>query len=103
MRTRFNRSSEIKEVQIQAVLESSVNMFACGVGAPPELLRRRPHGPMGTYSMVPKIVVLAEDVLVLIAEKPVDTWQQASPSAKRGLDRHRLAFIKRTSSKYVPC
>jgi len=40
MRTRFNRSLEIKEVQIQAVLESSVNMFACGVGAPPEVLRR---------------------------------------------------------------
>ena len=40
MRTRFIRSSEIEEAQIQAVLESSVNMFACGIGAPPEVLRR---------------------------------------------------------------
>jgi len=40
MRTRFIRSSEIQEGQIQAVLESSVNMFACGIGAPPEVLRR---------------------------------------------------------------
>ncbi len=40
MRTRFIRSSEIEETQIQAVLESSVNMFACGIGAPPEVLRR---------------------------------------------------------------
>ena len=34
MRTRFIRSSEIEEAQIQAVLDSSVNMFACGIGAP---------------------------------------------------------------------
>jgi NAD(P)H-dependent flavin oxidoreductase YrpB (nitropropane dioxygenase family) len=40
MRTRFIRSSEIEQAQIQAVLESSVNMFACGIGAPPEVLRR---------------------------------------------------------------
>ena len=34
MRTRFIRSTEIEAAQIQAVLDSSVNMFACGIGAP---------------------------------------------------------------------
>ena len=34
MRTRFIRSSEIEAEQIEAVLDSSVNMFACGIGAP---------------------------------------------------------------------
>jgi len=34
MRTRFIRSSEIEANQIEAVLNSSVNLFACGIGAP---------------------------------------------------------------------
>lgn len=34
MRTRFIRSTEVEEAQIRAVLDSSVNMFACGIGAP---------------------------------------------------------------------
>ncbi len=34
MRTRFIRSTEIEEAQIRAVLDSSVDMFACGIGAP---------------------------------------------------------------------
>ena len=34
MRTRFIRSAEIEEAQIAAVLDSSVDMFACGIGAP---------------------------------------------------------------------
>ncbi|MDG2278032.1 MAG: nitronate monooxygenase [Pseudomonadales bacterium] len=38
MRTRFIRSAEIEEAQIEAVLESSVNMFACGIGSPPEVV-----------------------------------------------------------------
>lgn len=38
MRTRFIRSVEIEQAQIQAVLDSSVNMFACGIGAPPPVV-----------------------------------------------------------------
>ncbi len=38
MRTRFIRSTEIEQEQINAVLESSVNMFACGIGAPPPVI-----------------------------------------------------------------
>ena len=40
IRIRFIRSSEVEEAQIQAVLESSVNMFACSIGGPLEVLRR---------------------------------------------------------------
>ena len=36
MRTRFIRSKEIEQAQLQAVLESEVDMFACGIGAPPD-------------------------------------------------------------------
>jgi len=38
MRTRFIRSTEIEEAQIAAVLDSSVNMFACGIGAPAQVI-----------------------------------------------------------------
>lgn len=38
-RTRFIRSSEIEASQIEAVLDSSVNMFACGIGAPKEVVQ----------------------------------------------------------------
>ena len=39
MRTRFIRSTEIEEEQIQAVLDSSVDMFACGIGAPAHVMK----------------------------------------------------------------
>lgn len=38
MRTRFIRSAEIERAQIDAVLDSSVDMFACGIGAPPDVV-----------------------------------------------------------------
>ncbi|MEM7362472.1 MAG: nitronate monooxygenase, partial [Pseudomonadota bacterium] len=38
MRTRFIRSAEIEQEQIRAVLDSSVDMFACGIGAPPDVI-----------------------------------------------------------------
>ena len=34
MRTRFIRSSEIEAEQLEAVMASSVDLFACGIGAP---------------------------------------------------------------------
>jgi len=36
MRTRFIRSAEIEAAQLEAVMASDVDMFACGIGAPPE-------------------------------------------------------------------
>ncbi|MEM7080575.1 MAG: nitronate monooxygenase [Pseudomonadota bacterium] len=38
MRTRFIRSAEIEQAQLRAVLDSSVDMFACGIGAPPDAI-----------------------------------------------------------------
>ncbi len=38
MRTRFIRSTEIEQAQIEAIMESDVNMMACGIGAPPEVV-----------------------------------------------------------------
>ena len=35
MRTRFIRSAEIEHQQLRAVLDSDVDLFACGIGAPP--------------------------------------------------------------------
>ena len=70
MRTRFIRSSEIEEAQIQAVLESSVNMFACGIGAPPEVLRRAKAlgkttlALIGSPHHVQRAVVAGVDMLV---------------------------------------
>ena len=34
MRTRFIRSTEIESLQLQAVMASDVDLFACGIGAP---------------------------------------------------------------------
>lgn len=39
-RTRFIRSVEIEAAQIDAVMDSSVNLFACGIGAPPVAVAR---------------------------------------------------------------
>lgn len=38
MRTRFIRSAEIEAEQLRAVLESDVDMFACGIGAPADAI-----------------------------------------------------------------
>jgi len=38
MRTRFIRSTEIEQQQLRAVLDSDVDMFACGIGAPPDAI-----------------------------------------------------------------
>ena len=38
MRTRFIRSKEIEDQQLEAVLSSEVNMLACGIGAPPNVI-----------------------------------------------------------------
>ena len=38
MRTRFIRSKEIEDQQLEAVLSSQVNMLACGIGAPAKVI-----------------------------------------------------------------
>jgi len=40
MRTRFLRSNEVSRQQMAAVLESDVDVVACGIGAPPDFVER---------------------------------------------------------------
>ena len=40
MRSRFVRSEEVAAAQIEAALESDIEVFACGIGAPPEVVSR---------------------------------------------------------------
>ncbi|MEM7016509.1 MAG: nitronate monooxygenase family protein [Pseudomonadota bacterium] len=45
MRTRFIRSKEIEAAQLEAVMASDVNLFACGIGAPPAAITdAKTHG-----------------------------------------------------------
>ena len=104
MRSRFVRSDEIAERQIDAVLSSDVDLFACGIGMPPAAVERAKAdekttlalvgaprhaeaalaagadilvaqgydagahtGIIGTMSLVPQIVALADNVPVLAA------------------------------------
>jgi NAD(P)H-dependent flavin oxidoreductase YrpB (nitropropane dioxygenase family) len=104
MRSRFVRSDEAAEQQIQVVLESDVDLFALGIGSPQDVVSAAKEGgktvvslvgaprhaeaalrlgvdmlvaqgheagahtgPIGTFSLVPKIVDLAGDVPVLAA------------------------------------
>ena len=104
MRTRFIRSTEIEEEQLEAVMQSDVDLFACGIGAPPVQIERAKElgkttlaligsprhvpraldagveilvaqgydagahtGPIGTFSLVPRIVDMAGDIPVLAA------------------------------------
>lgn len=40
MRTRFLRSNEVARAQMDAVVESDVELVACGIGAPPDFVER---------------------------------------------------------------
>ena len=40
MRSRFVRSTEMEDQQLDAVMSSSVDLFACGIGAPPRAMDR---------------------------------------------------------------
>lgn len=70
MRTRFIRSTEIEEAQIQAVLDSSVNMFACGIGAPaPVMAEAKARGKttlalIGSPHHVPRAVGAGVEMIV---------------------------------------
>ena len=70
MRTRFIRSTEIEEAQIRAVLDSSVDMFACGIGAPaPVLSEAKARGKttlalIGSPHHVARAVAAGVDMLV---------------------------------------
>ncbi len=52
MRTRFIRSKEIEDAQLRAVLDSDVDMFACGIGAPPEAVAEAKAGGKVTLALI---------------------------------------------------
>jgi NAD(P)H-dependent flavin oxidoreductase YrpB (nitropropane dioxygenase family) len=52
MRTRFIRSKEIEEEQLEAVMDSDVNLFACGIGSPPEAITEAKSRGKTTLALV---------------------------------------------------
>ena len=52
MRTRFIRSVEIEAEQLRAVLESDVDMFACGIGAPPDAVAEAKERGKTTLALI---------------------------------------------------
>jgi NAD(P)H-dependent flavin oxidoreductase YrpB (nitropropane dioxygenase family) len=72
MRTRFIRSTEIEQEQLRAVMESDVNLFACGIGSPPEAVGEAKDRGKATLALVgsPHHVprALAAGVQILVAQ-----------------------------------
>lgn len=70
MRTRFIRSKEIEDAQLRAVLDSDVNMFACGIGAPPDAVAEAKAGGKVTLALigsphhVPRTIQAGVDIIV---------------------------------------
>ena len=52
MRTRFIRSTEIEERQIEAVMASDVDLFACGIGAPRPAVERAREAGKATAALI---------------------------------------------------
>ncbi len=70
MRTRFIRSKEIEDDQLRAVLASEVDLFACGIGAPPYAIAEAKAGGKTTLALigsphhVPRALAAGVDILV---------------------------------------
>ncbi len=72
MRTRFIRSAEIEAEQLEAVMASDVDLFACGIGAPPAAVARAHELGKTTAALIgsPRHVrrALASGVDVIVAQ-----------------------------------
>lgn len=72
MRTRFVRSSEIEADQLEAVMESDVDLFACGIGAPKAAVERAHELGKATAALIgsPRHVrsTLAAGVEMIVAQ-----------------------------------
>ena len=70
MRTRFIRSKEIDDAQLRAVMESDVDMLACGIGAPADVVgEARERGKttlalIGSPHHVPKAIAAGVEIIV---------------------------------------
>ena len=56
MRSRFVRSEEIAAAQIEAALSTDVDLFACGIGAPPEVVARAKSLGKTTLALVLSLI-----------------------------------------------
>ena len=52
MRTRFIRSKEIEQAQLRAVMESDVDMLACGIGAPADVVAEAKDRGKATLALI---------------------------------------------------
>jgi NAD(P)H-dependent flavin oxidoreductase YrpB (nitropropane dioxygenase family) len=72
MRTRFIRSAEIEAEQLEAVMQSDVDLFACGIGAPRPAVERAKELGMTTAALIgsPRHVraALAAGVDIVVAQ-----------------------------------
>jgi NAD(P)H-dependent flavin oxidoreductase YrpB (nitropropane dioxygenase family) len=70
MRTRFIRSKEIEDEQLRAVMESDVDMLACGIGAPANVVAQAKSRGKTTLALigsphhVPKAIAAGVDMIV---------------------------------------
>ena len=70
MRTRFIRSKEIEQAQLRAVMESDVDMLACGIGAPADVVAQAKDRGKTTLALigsphhVPKAVAAGVEIIV---------------------------------------
>ena len=70
MRTRFIRSKEIEQAQLQAVMDSDVDMLACGIGAPSDVVAEAKDRGKTTLALigsphhVPKAVAAGVEIIV---------------------------------------
>ena len=70
MRTRFIRSKEIEQAQLRAVMDSDVDMLACGIGAPADVVAQAKDRGKTTLALigsphhVPKAVAAGVEIIV---------------------------------------
>jgi NAD(P)H-dependent flavin oxidoreductase YrpB (nitropropane dioxygenase family) len=71
-RSRFVRSSEVADQQLEAVLRSDANLLACGIGAPADVIDRAKAGGKKVLALVgsPKHAraALAKPIDILVAQ-----------------------------------
>jgi NAD(P)H-dependent flavin oxidoreductase YrpB (nitropropane dioxygenase family) len=70
MRTRFIRSTEIEQEQLRVIMESDVDMMACGIGAPPDVIAEAKDRGKTTLALigsphhVPRSLQAGVDIIV---------------------------------------
>jgi len=82
MRSRFVRSTQVEDQQLEAIMASDVNLFACGIGAPPRAMDQAKAKGKKTCALVgsPHHVQRAKNVGVeLIVAQGYDAGAHTGP------------------------